>query len=321
VTARSALEDGRARLGTLLGVLALRPVPFWERSWRRRVARWVVFLVYGYLGVLLVLLFLETRLLFRPTKYHNGWYAPPTGLIVEDVNLHSADGTPLHAWWAAPEGWQPAQGALVYCHGNGGNLSYCGEIMMTCRNELRCGVLVFDYPGYGRSGGKPSEAGCYAAADAAYDWVVQEKKVSGADLLLVGDSLGGAMATDLATRRAFRALVLMKAFSSFPDIAQKVFPWLPARWLVRTRFDNVKKIATVRGPVFIAHGTADGLVPFSHGERLFAAAQEPKAFLPLAGQDHNDPPGRDFYQALREFLARTRQVARAPAKGVGANTD
>jgi fermentation-respiration switch protein FrsA (DUF1100 family) len=198
----------------------------------------------------------------------------------------------------------------LYSHGNGGNLSWWGEGMRVWRNELNSGVLVFDYPGYGRSGGKPSEAGCYAAGDTAYDWLVEVKKVRGADVLLVGESLGGAIATDLATRRPFRALVLLKAFTSFPDMAQKVFPWLPARWLVRNQFNNVKKIAAVQGPVFLAHGTADGLVPFSQGERLFKAAREPKEFLPLAGAHHNDPPGRDYFKALRDFLARN--AARGP---------
>jgi fermentation-respiration switch protein FrsA (DUF1100 family) len=271
----------------------------------------VVFFAYVYLGVLIVLLFLENWFLFHPVKYAEDWMAPPAGAKVEDVYLTSADGTALHAWWLAPDGWTPAQGAVLYCHGNGGNLSYWGEGMRSWRDQLGCGVLIFDYPGYGRSAGKPSEAGCYASGAAAYDWLVEVRKVRGANIILVGESLGGGIATELATRRPFRALVLTKAFTSVPDMAQKTFPWLPARWLVRNRFDNLKKIATLSGPVFIAHGTADGLVPFSQGERLFRAAAEPKEFLPLRGQDHNDPPGPEFYQALRDFLART--GAPAPA--------
>jgi fermentation-respiration switch protein FrsA (DUF1100 family) len=288
-----------------LAVLALRD-EFWGRSRLRRVARLGVFLVYGYLGVLVVLLFLENWFLFRPTRAADGWFEPPAGLAVRDVELTSADGTPLHAWWVEPPGWKPGQGALLYCHGNAGNLSHRGEGLRRWRDRMGLAVLIFDYPGYGRSGGKPTEAGCYAAADAAYDWLTEAQGVRGEDVVLYGGSLGGASAIDLAARRPFRALVLVSAFSSFGDMAQKTFPWLPARRLVRNQFDNLTKIATLPGRVFIAHGTADRLVPFGHGERLFAAAPGPKRFFPMQGHDHNDVPGPDFYEALRRFLDETR---------------
>jgi fermentation-respiration switch protein FrsA (DUF1100 family) len=253
-----------------------------------------------------VLLMLENRFVFHPTRDVE---PPPPGLHIQDVELRSADGTPIHAWWTISDDWQPAQGALLYCHGNGGNLTYRGESVRRLRDLLRLGVLIFDYPGYGRSGGMPTESGCYAAADAAYDWLTGVQKIPGERVMLYGGSLGCAVATDLAVRQPHRALVLVSPFSSLPDMAQLQFPWLPARYLVRNRFDNLSKIISCRRPVFIAHGTADRIVPFAQGERLFAVANEPKRFFPMPGYDHNHTPGHDFYETLRDFLAGCERTA------------
>jgi uncharacterized protein len=268
-----------------------------------RLGRVVLLIVYVFMGWLVVLLLLENWFLFQPTTYAQNWVPPPPGLDPQDVELTSADGTRLHAWWCAPPDWTPEQGALLHCDGNAGNLSYWGEEALGWKRDRRTAVLLFDYPGYGRSGGQPSEAGCYAAADAAYDWLVHEKKVPASRLLLYGQSLGGAIAIDLASRRPHRALIVVSAFTSFPDMAQKTFPWLPGRYLVRNRLDNLSKITRCPGPVFIAHGNADELIPFRQGERLFAAALAPrKLFYTMAGFDHNaiDPK---MYESLMKFLA------------------
>ncbi len=246
------------------------------------------------------MLALENTLLYRPVRASEEWFEPPNRQV-QDITLHSADGTRLHAWWCPRDG---ADGAVLYCHGNAGNLSYRGGAVTKWQEYLNFSVLIFDYPGYGKSAGKPSEAGCYAAADAAYDWLTHQAAVPPGRIVIYGGSLGGGVAVETARRHPHRALVLVSAFTSIPDMAQQLYPWLPARWLVRNRFDNLAKIGRCTRPVFIAHGDQDRLVPFAHGERLFAAANEPKAFWPLKGHDHNDPPGPDFYRALREFLAR-----------------
>lgn len=251
-----------------------------------------------------VLMQLEARSLFHPVRASEDWIAAPNARV-KDVELLTASGTRIHAWWCPTERWQPAQGALLYCHGNAGNLSYRADTIARWQKELGQAVLIFDYPGFGWSERKPTEAGCYAAADAAYDWLTGAQGVPPERLLIYGGSLGGGVAVDLASRRPYRALILVKTFTSVPDTAQCHYPWLPCRWLVQNRFDSLAKIGRVHGPVFIAHGTADRVVPFAQGERLFAAAREPKAFFPLHGYDHNHTPGPDFYNAVRDFLACT----------------
>jgi fermentation-respiration switch protein FrsA (DUF1100 family) len=120
-------------------------------------------------------------------------------------------------------------------------------------------------------------------------------------VLLYGESLGGAIAIDLASRRPHRALAVCCTFTSFPDLAQQKYPFFPARWLVRNQYRSIDKIRSCTGPIFIGHGTADDLVPISHGERLFAVANGPKEFVALAGLGH-EPPSAQFYEKLMKFL-------------------
>lgn len=291
------------RVRPFLAIVLLRDDEFWKRSVWHRLGRFLLFFTYCYLGVILVLLALENWFLFPAAKAETDWFSPPDALTVEDVSLTSADGNTLHGWWAAPVGWKPEQGAVLYCHGNAGNLSHRGQSLLLWRDKFGKGVLIFDYPGYGKSTGKPSEKGCYLAGDAAYEWLVSVKAVNPANVVLFGNSLGGAIAIDLAVRKECRALALRASFTCFPDMAQKTFPWLPARWLVRNRLDNVGKIGSVQVPIFHAHGTADTLIPFSQGERLFAAAKDPKRFLPLVGHGHNAGVTPEYLEGLKAYLA------------------
>jgi len=275
-----------------------------RRWWKHRVARLLGGAVLCYLGVLVVLLFLENRLLFHPLRATEYWLPPPN-VRVRDVQLPTVSGTRIHGWWCPVKNWQPAQGAMLYCHGNAGNLSCRSEAIALWQQALGLSVLIFDYPGYGPSEGTPTEATCYASADAAYDWLTRTMKVPPDHVAIYGGSLGGAVAVDLASRQPHRALILVKSFTSIPDAAQALYPWLPVRWLVRNRFDNLEKIGRCTRPIFVAHGTADRLIPFAQGKRLFEAASQPKHFLAMAGLDHNDGLSPEFFSALRSFLDAT----------------
>ncbi len=151
----------------------------------------------------------------------------------------------------------------------------------------------------------PTESGCYAAGEAALRWLEEVQRVPTAEVILVGESMGGAVATELATRHVVRLLVLHGAFTSFPDMAQVRVPFYPSRYLVRNRMDNEAKIGLVRCPVLITHGTADAIVPFHQGERLFSAAHEPKRFVRMEGHGHGPPATADFFEDVKTFLAET----------------
>jgi fermentation-respiration switch protein FrsA (DUF1100 family) len=276
-----------------------KPQP--PKNWKRFMFRVLRRLILCYVIILVALLALEDRLLFAPGSE---WHPPPAEVAVTEFQLRTAEGIAIDAWWSAPHGWKPADGAILFCHGNGGNLSYRGSMFKPCHELLHVAVLVMDYPGYGRSGGSVGESGCYAAADAAYDWLTGVKHVEPKRLIVMGGSLGGAVAIDLAARRPSRALFLVASFTSFPDMAQTRFPFLPGRWLVHNQFDSLRKIPACRVPVFIAHDRNDGLIPFHQGERLFAAAAEPKQFYPMTGVPHNDQPSLKVYLAFQDFLAR-----------------
>jgi fermentation-respiration switch protein FrsA (DUF1100 family) len=237
--------------------------------------------------------------LFHPTKASEGWIAPPANFQVEDVWLKAADGNLIHGWWLPrPE----RQGVILFCHGNAGNLSFWTPTILSLMNRLGQSVLIFDYPGYGRSSGKPNESDCYAAAGAAYDWLVQTKQIPPQGVTIFGESLGGGVATDLAARKPHRALVLVKTFTSVPDMAKKMPLASASASLVHNQFDNLAKIHRCSGPIFIAHGDRDRLIPFAQGEKLFQAAPQPKQFFTLKGCDHNDPYPPDFYSDLANFL-------------------
>lgn len=246
----------------------------------------------------------ENRFVYFPTRADQDWYEPTT-LSKQDVSLALADGATIHAWWCPKPG---ADTALIYAHGNGGNLSHRTPWYEMMQQKLRVSILAFDYPGYGKSTGSPSEAGCYASAEAAWQWLTTTGGISPDRIVLFGESLGGGVVTEIATRHPCRALALYSTFSTMPAVAKELYPILPTESLMRNRYDNLTKIATLRCPVFIAHGAADRMIAPHHGQRLFDAAHEPKTLFWIPGADHNDAMRPEMVEALGEFLRRTRPL-------------
>jgi pimeloyl-ACP methyl ester carboxylesterase len=294
-----------ARTKQVLETLLLRGVPFWQRSRGRRVARMVVLACYIYVATFLVVMTMEDRLLFPAATIARSWCEPPDYLRVREINFDSAAGDNIHAWFTAPEGWAPRQGAVLYSHGNGSNLSRLSGRTFRWRESLGRAVLIYDYPGYGKSSSRPSEAGCYAAGDAALQWLKDDQGVPVNEVVLIGESMGGAIAVELATRCTARLLILEGAFTSFPDMAQFRFPFYPSRYFVHSQMNNEEKIGRAQCPVLIAHGTADDVVPFEQGERLFAAAHAPKQFVRRDGHGHPPPNEKEFFETVRVFLSST----------------
>jgi fermentation-respiration switch protein FrsA (DUF1100 family) len=241
----------------------------------------------------------ERSMIFAPARYPAGNWQP-AGLAFEDAWFPSADGIRLHGWYIPHE--QP-RAVLLYCHGNGGNLAMWADALKTVHDRIGVTVMGFDYRGYGRSEGTPSEEGVLADARAARAWLARRAGIAENQIVLMGRSLGGAVAVDLATDGA-RGLVLESTFTSLPEVGHAAMPWLPVRTLMQSKFNSQAKIGNYHGPLLQSHGTADRLIPFAMGRQLFDAANEPKQFVKIEGRDHNDPQTDEYYVALSEFVGR-----------------
>jgi fermentation-respiration switch protein FrsA (DUF1100 family) len=221
-----------------------------------------------------VLMPLERSLLFFPRPYPDGNWQPKT-VTPEDAWFEAAYGVRLHGWFAeAPE----PRAVVLFCHGNGGNVTSWGWVLRLYRDRLNASVLVFDYRGYGKSEGTPSEAGLLADARAARRWLAARTGVAERNIVVVGRSLGGGVAVDLAAKDGARALILESTFPSLPEVAAHHVPWLPTHWLMSTRLNSVAQIGNYHGPLLQSHGDADRTIPYEMGRKLFDAADEPPAF-------------------------------------------
>jgi fermentation-respiration switch protein FrsA (DUF1100 family) len=249
------------------------------------------------LAVLGLMMAMEDSLIYFPSVYPDGYWNP-AGLDFEDARFEAADGTKLHGWYVPTAN---PRAVILFAHGNAGNLSHRFEILEML-NRLKVSVLIFDYRGYGRSEGSPSEAGVLQDARAARRWLAERAGVSESQIVLLGESLGGSVLVDLAATDGARALVLQNTFTSLADVAKFHYPWLPIKMLIRSQFDSLAKIGRFHGPLLQFHGDADTIIPFALAERLYAAANQPKRLVVIPGGDHNDPLSPRFYQAFDEFI-------------------
>ncbi|HLL16405.1 MAG TPA: alpha/beta hydrolase [Pyrinomonadaceae bacterium] len=290
---------------------------FWaSESFGWRIARILALLVACLLGY--VMLF-EDSFIYFPAKYPEGvWEREPPrareGRIVaqvEDVQLTAADGVRLHGWYCTPRmgtaggAFVPveARATLLFLHGNAGNISHRYEIIGYLM-QLPANVLIIDYRGYGKSEGRPSEEGLYADARAAWDYLIAARGVPATQIVIFGESLGGAVAIDLASKTNACGLVVQSSFTSIADMAGEVLPFVP-RFVLRTKMDSLSKIASVSSPKLFIHSQADEIIPYRLGRRLFDAARPPKQFYEVKGASHNlmyEIGGAPYYEALRGFI-------------------
>lgn len=241
-------------------------------------------------GAFTLYLFLfQSSLVFLPDHGREIRATPDqAGLAWEAVTLRTADGLALEAWHVPPAGGGNgvARGTMLMLHGNAGNISHRIEYARMF-SSLGWATLLASYRGYARNPGTPSEEGLYLDAQAAWDWLTATRRVPPAQIVIVGESLGGGPASWLAARTEPAALILISSFTSIPDLAQELYPWLPVRPLARIRFDNVANVGKLRAPLLVVHGRRDTLVGFWHAERLVGAAGGRGRLLALDG-DHND---------------------------------
>jgi uncharacterized protein len=206
------------------------------------------------------------------------------GLDSRDLVLEADDGERLHGWWVAARA--ESLGHLLLCHGNAGNV---GDRVLHAALLTAAGfdVLLFDYRGYGHSSGRPSEEGTYRDARAALACLLDQPNVDPARVFYLGESLGGAVAVDLALERPPASLVLLSTFTGVRELGRLHYPFLPA-FLIPDAYPTVRRIHDLRAPLLVLHGDHDDIVPLSQGRALFEAAPGPKRMHVVHGVGHND---------------------------------
>lgn len=255
-----------------------------------------------YLALVVAVYAFQERMVFFPEMPGRALAGSPAdlGLVFANVHLPAKDGPRLHAWYVPAA---PGATTVLFLHGNAGNISHRLE-WLKILHELGLGVLLLEYRGYGQSGGSPSESGLYEDARRGWDYLTQTRRIPSERIVIFGESLGGSVAAHLAKDVKPAALIVSSSFTSAVDLARKFYWYLPVRLIARVQFRTAESVAQVRAPVFIIHSRDDEIVPFSHGEALYRAANDPKQFLEIEG-DHNAGflmSEAKLTAALRHFL-------------------
>lgn len=246
--------------------------------------------------------FRQSSLIYFPNMPGRALTATPlqAGMRYEDVEFVAEDGVGLHGWFVPAA---DSKASLLFFHGNAGNISHRLE-SIAIFNALGLDVFIFDYRGYGRSQGKTSEAGTYLDAEAAWRYLTETRGVAADDIVVFGRSLGSSIAAWLASRRRPAGLIVESGFSSVPSMAQRLYPFLPVKWLAKFRYDTASYVSALDCPLLVVHSKTDEIIPFAEGLAVYDAAPADKRLLEIRG-GHNDGflvSGADYINGLRSFI-------------------
>ena len=264
--------------------------------------------------ILLIVIFIASSIVFY-TKIENFYVFFPQSsfnitpgdlhLNYKEVSFYSQDKEKLHGWFFPTNMGEPV---IVISHGNACNISHMLEYA-SLLIEKNLQVFLFDYRGYGKSAGTPSEKGIYMDAQAAYDYLINEEKILPDNIVLFGQSIGAATAIDVAIKNHVRSIIIDGAFTSTKEMSKKIFPMNLISFLLPSNYNNLEKIGHITVPKLIIHGEDDEIVPFSMGKRLFEASRDPKYFYTIKGAGHNDTfvvGGEKYFQDLAYFINNSR---------------
>jgi pimeloyl-ACP methyl ester carboxylesterase len=281
------------------------PSPSVAKPWLDRVRRLAIpslaLLAGGGLGAYLRNR-LQTSHVFAPDRYPNGLWSPRAhGLEVEDAWFEAEDGAELHGWWIPDP---CARGTILYCHGNNGNLTNRIDVLNDLK-RLGLNLFAFDYRGYGRSVGVPTEAGLFRDVRAAWDHLIAVRALEPTSILLFGHSLGGAVAIDGALHREVAGLVVQSSFTHVRDMARVIYPRVPMHLIARNQFRSIEKVARLAMPKLFIHGDEDQTVPIELGRRLYQSAAAPKEWYEVPGAGHSELHrwgGARYHDCLQKFV-------------------
>ncbi|OYQ68006.1 alpha/beta hydrolase [Pseudanabaena sp. SR411] len=269
-------------------------------------------LAFAYIGLAIALYLGQSNLVFMPSR--DVIETPEIlGIKFENIQITTRDNINLDTWFVpAKDNDLVGKGVILFCHGNGGNISNRISYLPIFR-ELGLATFLFDYRGYGKSGGSPSEEGTYADVEAAWQYLTQERQIPLQKIIIYGESLGGAIASYLAQKISqpngnnnAGGLVLASTFTSISDRAAELYPFMPIRFLSRFSYNSIDRLPSIKIPVLVIHSIDDEIIPFHHGERNFQVANPTKKLVRLRG-DHNGgflDSLETYRNGLHEFIQR-----------------
>lgn len=271
-----------------------------SRVLKEKVFRVLKIIAVGYVGILLLVLFAESKIMFPGTMRATATI-DTTSPNLEIVSMESGGQTIQGLLYNADR----PRGLIILCHGNGEMLGDLEDELGWFSERYRVSVLAFDYRGYGNSEGAPTQNRLYQDGQAAYDFA-RQRGFSPEEIVLFGRSLGGAVAVDIASKNQVAGMGLSNTFSSMTDVAASKFIWLPVRLVLRNRFPSAKRIERYQGPLVQRHGTMDQIVPIRFGKKLFDSATqaESKVFVEDPRGTHNQNLSENFWSAFGEMLDR-----------------
>jgi fermentation-respiration switch protein FrsA (DUF1100 family) len=258
-----------------------------------------------YAAISIYAYYMQSSLIYYPNMPGRKLVATPAdiGLSYQDVEVVTDDDIKLHGWFIPGNN---AEATVLFFHGNAGNISHRLE-SIDIFNRLGLNVFIFDYRGYGQSEGKVTEKGTYRDAEAAWNYLKNMPDIGEQPVVIFGRSLGAAIATWLSSKHRPAALIVESGFTSIVSMAQRIYPFLPVRWLAHFKYDTRRYIKDISSPVLVAHSSSDEIIPYEEGREIFDAAPEPKRFLEMRG-GHNDGfmvSGSDYVEGLRSFIEDT----------------
>lgn len=263
--------------------------------------KFLIYIFCGCVAFIIYVRFLEASSLFVPSR-DVAVTPKQAGLDFEDIYFVTQDHIRLNGWLIKSAVTPQAAATILYCHGNAGNIGDRVEKLQDFRN-LGVNVFIFDYRGFGRSQGRPTEQGMYRDAQAAYDYLISREDIAKNRIVVYGASMGGVAAIDLASQQTVAALIVDSTWTNAVDIAKTIVPFVPA-FLLTVQFDNANKIKRIKVPKLFIHSFDDQTVPFRLGQKLFELAPEPKKFIEISGS-HSQAysVSKDVFLAqLEQFL-------------------
>ncbi len=268
----------------------------------KTVLHFLVLAVCLYIGITALVFFSQSGLIYYPNIAGRDLAYTPERyrLAYEDVELVTGDGIRLHGWFVPSDN---ARGTLLFFHGNAGNISHRLDSIVIF-HRLNLNVFIIDYRGYGQSDGEVTEAGTYLDAEAAWNYLVETRGIDPGEIVVFGRSLGGSIAAWLAQQRHPAGLILESTFSSVPSMAQRLYPFLPVKWLARFSYDTRAYVSRITSPVLVMHSPQDDIIPYAEGRLVFDAAPADKQFLDIRG-GHNDgflAAGQAYIDGIDSFI-------------------